>query len=349
MAQNLNRRKFVKNTAIAAGLAAGLSSFEEKALLKHQAMASEKKPSNKNKQKGVKGMPRGKIAGKEISRLIIGGNPFHGGAHARNLKYVSELMREYFTEEKVLDTLQLCEENGITTNIDAPDFVNLYNKQRGGKMQCIAQLDPADFDWSDDKNIDGRISTTKKDIREIVEKAADDGCIGAHLLGSRGDRWVKVKRFDMIEEFVSCVKKNGMFAGIGGHDKRVPIECEKEGIDCDYYFKTIHPESYWGALPEDQKKPFLVDSFTPGDYDCMWEQWPQDTIDFMKTVKKPWIGFKCLAAGAIHPEEGFKFAFQNGVDFLCAGMFDFQVRDNAKIALKTLADKKVKNRQRNWA
>ena len=40
MAQNINRRKFVKNTAIAAGLAAGLSSFEEKALIKHQAMAA---------------------------------------------------------------------------------------------------------------------------------------------------------------------------------------------------------------------------------------------------------------------------------------------------------------------
>ena len=137
-----------------------------------------------------------------------------------------------------------------------------------------------------------------------------------------------------------------MLAGIGGHDKRVPIECEKAGIDADYYFKTIHPDSYWGALEEDEKEPFLVDSFKENDYDCMWEQWPEDTVKFMQDVKKPWIGFKVLAAGAIHPQEGFKYAFENGVDFVCAGMFDWQVHDNVNIAKNLLTENALKNRQR---
>jgi len=66
-------------------------------------------------------------------------------AHARNLMYVSELMERYFTREKVMDTQQLCEENGINTNVahdGALHLITEYNKERGGKMQAIGQLDP---------------------------------------------------------------------------------------------------------------------------------------------------------------------------------------------------------------
>ena len=349
ISKKLSRRRFLAQSAALSGAAAALTgcSFEEKALLAHQDEGDE--DESLLNQKPVKGLAMGKIKDVKISRVIIGSNLFGGGAHARNLKYVSELMFRYFTEEKILDTLQLCEANGINTNIGDPYMVNLYNKERGGKMQVIGQLDPGDYDWSDDKYTDGRISITKEDIRETVEEAAKEGCVGAFLLGCRGDRWVKVKRFDMLEEFVSCVKKNGMIAGIGGHDKSVPIECEKAGIDVDFYFKTIHPESYWGAIKEEDKRPFVVDSFGPYDTDCMWELYPQETIDFMKTVKKPWIGYKVLAAGAVHPEEAFRFAFENGTDFACVGMFDFQVRDNVKTAIEILAAKEVKNRARKWA
>lgn len=348
MAKNLNRRNFLKKSVIATGAVAGLISFEEKLLLAHEAETAKKQSPIENKVEPIQGLPKGKIGNYEISRVIIGSNLFFGGAHARNLQYVSELMGRYFTEDKVMDTLQLCEENGINTNIGAPEEVNKYNKERGGKIQSMAQLDPGYHNWSDDDRTDGKLSITKEDIRETVEEAAELGVIGAHLLGCRGDRWVKVKRFDMIDEFVSCCKKNGMLAGIGGHDKRVPVVCEKAGIDADYYFKTIHPESYWGALKEEEKEPFLVDSFKENDYDCMWEQWPEDTIKFMNDVKKPWIGFKVLAAGAVHPEEGFKYAFQSGADFVCAGMFDWQVRDNAGIAKEILTEEILKHRQRPW-
>ena len=66
-------------------------------------------------------------------------------------------------------------------------------------------------------------------------------------------------------------------------------------------------------------------------HDSVWAETPQETIEFMKTVKKPWIGFKVLGAGAIQPKEGFEYAFDNGADFICVGMFDFQVNADARI------------------
>jgi len=66
----------------------------------------------------------------------------------------------------------------------------------------------------------------------------------------------------------------------------------------------------------------------------------------MAQFPKPWIAFKVMAAGAIAPESAFRFAFQGGADFICAGMFDFQIATDAGIAKKILAE--TLDRTRPW-
>ena len=56
----------------------------------------------------------------------------------------------------------------------------------------------------------------------------------------------------------------------------------------------------------------------------------------MATVKKPWIAFKILAAGALHPRAAFPYAFNSGADFILVGMFDWQIAEDAKLAKHVL-------------
>jgi hypothetical protein len=73
---------------------------------------------------------------------------------------------------------------------------------------------------------------------------------------------------------------------------------------------------------------------------------PEKTIEFMATLQQPWIAFKTLAAGAISPDQAFPYSFNNGADFICVGMYDFQIVDDVNLALNSIDN--VKDRSRPW-
>jgi NAD(P)H-dependent flavin oxidoreductase YrpB (nitropropane dioxygenase family) len=73
---------------------------------------------------------------------------------------------------------------------------------------------------------------------------------------------------------------------------------------------------------------------------------PDETIACINSLPQPVIAFKVMAAGAILPKDGFRYAFENGADFVCAGMYDFQMVEDVNVACEVL--KSDLNRKRPW-
>jgi len=268
----------------------------------------------------------GRIGNVEMSRLICGGNLISGFAHARDLIYVSPFLKQYFTDEKVMDTLHLCEAAGINTAILRTDMdtIRVLNKywKRGGKIQWLAQTYPSEED---------PISNTKI--------ALESGAVGAFIQGNLADRFVRSGRIDIIEKTLSYIKSRGVIAGVAGHQLQVPVAIEKSGLEPDFYMKTFHCRDYWSFQMADPP-----DAVVDNRLDNYWCMNPEETADFMKQVKRPWIAYKVLAAGSIKPVTGFKYTFENGADFACVGMFDFQVIDNVNTAHMVLSNELARSR-----
>jgi hypothetical protein len=326
MKSNTSRRSFIKKSAAVAVAAPLVKSLEEYALAAQQA-----EPAPGSAAPAPKGtVPMGTIGKIKITRLLCGGNLISGYAHSRDLIYVSEVLRHYFSDEKILETWALSEQYGINTMVLHPAdkrAASLYEKYRarGGKIQYLAQIGP-----------------TKDDLKTDVKQAKEAGAVGAFLLGNLSDAWTREGDVKLIGELLANIKGAGLIAGVAAHELRTVKAVEQAGFAPDFYMKTLHDTNYWSKRRPDQMKE-VIDNYSIDNYWCMD---PKETIGYMSELKRPWIAYKVLAAGAITPRAGFQYAFDNGADFINVGMFDFQIAEDVAVVNEVL--KKCQNREREW-
>lgn len=324
MTRETNRRTFIKGSLLTPA-AVALSHYAS------QASAEEAEEAPPAETASVSTLPQGKIGDLEVSRMLLGGNLLTHYTHSRDLKYVYNLCAHYNTDEKIMETMAIAEENGVNTLVihtvpSAMNTLRKYRRERGGKMQwIICPTEP----------IEPGLEKYTKQVREL----ADNGTEAIYVWGVHADRLVAEGKTDLIAEAVEVAKLQGVPSGVGAHDLKVVMECEKHNVGADFYIKTFHHHGYPSApRPEQLKGPH---SEMPG----YWCRDPKETIDFMKTVEKPWIAFKIMAAGAIPPRDAFQYVFDSGADHILVGMFDFEIVEDAGIAREALANVE---RKRPW-
>jgi len=319
MGSEMNRRTFIKGSLLASAGGALAMGAAAKA---PAAEAGKKAGAPKGPPPAAGALPMGKIGKLQVSRMLLGGNLLTHYTHSRDLKYVYNLCAHYNTDEKIMETLALAEQHGINTvsmhNPPGPMAVLRKYRKQGGKIQWI--ICPT-------APIDNNMQPYTDMVRQLVE---EDGCEAIYVWGVRSDPLAAQGKVGLIAKAVEIAKDHGVPSGVGCHSLKAVEECEKAKVPADFYIKTFHHHKYpSGPKPEQIKGPY---DENPG----YWCADPQGTSDFMKTVEKPWIAFKIMAAGAIPPADAFAYALNNGADHILVGMFDFEIAEDVGIAKKAL-------------
>lgn len=309
-----SRRSFVKGSLLAsATLALGSTAGTPSS---HAATPAAPAPAG--------ALPKGRLRSLEISRLLLGGNLLTHYAHSRDLRYVYTLTRHYNTRDKIFETMALAEAQGINALVihtadGVLDLLKEYRQKRGGKIRWIICPTAA-------------IEPGLKEFRAQITSMVADGVDALYMWGVRSDALVHDGRVDLLAEAVALARSLGVPCGVGAHNLEVITACETKQVPADFYIKTLHHQNYPTAKLN---------------FDSNWCPDCEAVIETMEAVKKPWIAFKTMAAGAIPPRSAFQYVLEAGADFVLAGMFDFEIAEDVQVFKETLAESRSK-RIRPW-
>jgi len=298
---NTRRRFLQTSAAVAAGFAGGIPAAEA------QAQRGQN-PISAIPDSAIK-MPKVRLGKLEISRLILGVNPFYGFSHYNN--NFNTVMREWYTQAKVVEVLQRSEALGI----NAFNYVHMSRgpadweryKGEGGTMHLVAQA-------------------TTADPAEVVNAVKP---YAAWVQGEITDQAYRNGKLETVRDYAKKMRDLGVqMVGIGSHIPEVLMRIEDMGWDVDFYAGCAYnirrtPEEFrkllGGEIPEMQNDVYLQDD-------------PPRMYKFFQETKKPCVAYKILAAGRVsNPERAFQRAFASikPTDMVCVGVFP-RVKDEVK-------------------
>ncbi len=276
-------------------------------------------------QKAAPPLPKVKFGKAEITRLIIGSNPFYGYSHFNMV--LDRTMREWYTQDHKMEVLHRCEQFGINTwqlhyNDQPVEDFKRYRAE-GGKMNLILL---ADFALMKDLSL----------LPKVVKEMAPLG-IGHH--GNRSDERFRNGEMAKVREFLKAVRDTGVMVGLSAHNPEVFDAVESQGWDIDYYQTCLYRVS---RTPEEARK--VLGEAPVGE--IYLEKDPERMCKVIRQTKKPCLAFKVLGAGrSINSpqaiEGAFRFALTNikPTDAIIVGMFPRykdEIRENTELVRRIL-------------
>lgn len=240
--------------------------------------------------------------GHKVSKLIIGDNPFNGHSYITDFVPGAD-MRNYYTEEKILEEMHKMEELGINTMLPLADpyIIRILQRYRnsGGKMNFIFQT------W-------GSLMTSLQTADITIQQMMSVDPIGLYLSGTYNDVRFETGRNDEIVAMLGKLKESGVPVGFGTHHPELVELCEKEGWDVDFYMACMYNlrrqrEGEESGFITGKSKSGIV--IVPEDRPVM--------LNVLKNIEKPIIAFKIFAGGQMlvqHNEEERRALIKNTYD-----------------------------------
>jgi hypothetical protein len=261
-------------------------------------------------------IPKMKFGSVEISRLVLGVNPFYGFSHY-NSNY-SSAMRDWYTQDKVVEVMHRANSFGI----NAFNYIHLGRapqdlarfEAEGGKMHLIVQV------------------TAKDDAAEIVKS------VKPLALQRRGEEIdLAFRNGTMADEREWCKRARdmGVLVGVGTHKPEVIELVEEQGWDIDFYSGCVYnrtrtPEE-WRQVLNGQLMEMTGDIYMQSD--------PARMYAAIRKTRKQCFAFKILAAGRI-ADNGIAEAFRTAYasikpnDGVYVGVFPRrkdEIKENAEL------------------
>jgi hypothetical protein len=245
-------------------------------------------------------LPTVRLGTLEVSRLILGSNPFWGYSHKS--AQLDEEMRRHYTDERIIQILDEAAECGLTALASPPDerWVNIWARylEKGGRLKT----------WI------SQCHGNPEQMHEEIDRSIKAGAKAIFIQGLRVEEQFGQGNFDVLRSWIKQIKEAGLPAGAAAHWPEVHPELERRKFPTDFYYQCFYNVS------------------KSSDYSAAERERALDTI---KELKKPVIAYKILAAGRLPASEGFEFAFNHIArkDGVCVGIYAQkaidQIRQNA--------------------
>ena len=259
-----------------------------------------------------------KLGKAELSRLIIGENPFYGYSHFNRI--LDETMREWYTPERVCDVLHRCENNGINVWEFTHSDRSLADLKRfqseGGGLQWILLSSR-------------ELETHPERIPEMAKLKP----IAMMHHGGVTDRLFREGKSQKVREYLKRVRDTGVLAGMSTHNPDNVKRVEDEGWDIDLFMTCC----YRLTRTLEEVRAITRELPLPGS-EVYLEGDPARMLAVVRQTKKTCLVFKILAAGRrietpAEVDRAFKFAFDSikPQDCVIVGMYPRytdEVRDN---------------------
>ncbi|MHC4914051.1 MAG: hypothetical protein ACYTGB_01050 [Planctomycetota bacterium] len=239
-----------------------------------------------------------KLGDLEVSRFILGSNPFSGFSHQSPER--NRQMEHWYTSTRIREVLRGAEELGITTVLGRADrhIIRTLMEYRddGGALRWCAQTCPG-------------VGPTLK----TVQMAIDGGAKAVYIHGGVMDNCLAAGDMSDPLAGIELIREAGLPAGIAGHNPDVFRWAEREKLPVDFYMCSYYNSAHRDRSAE--KLPGQKEWFLPEDRKIMTE--------LIGELSKPVIHYKVMAAGRNDPAEAIPFAAEamRPQDAVCIGVF----------------------------